>query len=219
MKKILAALISIALTLGGCAGNVYAADTTAANAPPVSLGSGITGTLPVANGGTGVTTSTGTGATVRGTSPTITTPNIVGTVAADSATAGSVGEYVESVVSANANAATATFKDMTTLSITAGDWDCVANVWSILTGAGTHTQMQIGISTGTAGNAFSDAVDGSNNAYASFPAGFTNDAPSLAVPSYRVSVAATTTVRLKTKFTFSAGSSSSYGRLSCRRRR
>lgn len=32
------------------------------------------GTLPVAKGGTGVTTSTGTGATVRGTSPTLTTP-------------------------------------------------------------------------------------------------------------------------------------------------
>jgi hypothetical protein len=34
----------------------------------------VTGTLPVANGGTGVTTSTGTGAVVLGTSPTLTTP-------------------------------------------------------------------------------------------------------------------------------------------------
>lgn len=34
----------------------------------------LTGTLPVANGGTGVTTSTGTGAVVLGTSPTLTTP-------------------------------------------------------------------------------------------------------------------------------------------------
>jgi hypothetical protein len=40
----------------------------------------ITGTLPVANGGTGVTTSTGTGATVRATSPTITTPTFSGAV-------------------------------------------------------------------------------------------------------------------------------------------
>ena len=37
-----------------------------------------TGTLPVANGGTGVTTSTGTGANVLGTSPTLTTPVING---------------------------------------------------------------------------------------------------------------------------------------------
>ena len=37
-----------------------------------------TGTLPVANGGTGVTTSTGSGANVLGTSPTLTTPVING---------------------------------------------------------------------------------------------------------------------------------------------
>jgi hypothetical protein len=38
------------------------------------LTTGVTGTLPVANGGTGVTSSTGTGAVVLGTSPTLTTP-------------------------------------------------------------------------------------------------------------------------------------------------
>jgi hypothetical protein len=45
----------------------------------------VTGTLPVANGGTGVTTSTGTGANVLGTSPTITGATI--TVAATAAPA------------------------------------------------------------------------------------------------------------------------------------
>jgi hypothetical protein len=49
------------LTLGGTLANV-------------DLTSQITGTLPVANGGTGVTTSTGTGATVLSTSPTLVTP-------------------------------------------------------------------------------------------------------------------------------------------------
>ena len=39
---------------------------------------GFFGVLPVVNGGTGVTTSTGTGATVRNTSPTLTTP-VLGT--------------------------------------------------------------------------------------------------------------------------------------------
>jgi hypothetical protein len=38
----------------------------------------VTGTLPVANGGSGVTTSTGTGANVLGTSPTLVTP-VLGT--------------------------------------------------------------------------------------------------------------------------------------------
>ena len=44
----------------------------------VSLTTQVSGTLPVANGGTGVTTSTGTGNTVLSTSPTLVTP-ILGT--------------------------------------------------------------------------------------------------------------------------------------------
>jgi hypothetical protein len=44
----------------------------------VSLTTGVTGTLPVANGGTGVTTSTGSGANALATSPTLVTP-ILGT--------------------------------------------------------------------------------------------------------------------------------------------
>ena len=46
------------------------------NTISVRLASDVTGTLPVVNGGTGVTTSTGTGATVLSTSPSLTTPNI-----------------------------------------------------------------------------------------------------------------------------------------------
>lgn len=40
----------------------------------IPLSSAVTGTLPVANGGTGVTSSTGSGAVVLGTSPTLVTP-------------------------------------------------------------------------------------------------------------------------------------------------
>lgn len=42
----------------------------------VNLTTMVTGTLPVANGGTGATTSTGSGVVVLGTSPTITTPTL-----------------------------------------------------------------------------------------------------------------------------------------------
>lgn len=42
----------------------------------VSLTTEVTGTLPVANGGTGVTSSTGTGSVVLSTSPTLTTPTL-----------------------------------------------------------------------------------------------------------------------------------------------
>lgn len=42
----------------------------------VSLATGVTGTLPIANGGTGSTTATGSGVLVLATSPALTTPNL-----------------------------------------------------------------------------------------------------------------------------------------------
>jgi hypothetical protein len=52
----------------------------------IGLGTAVTGTLAVANGGTGVTSSTGSGSVVLSTSPTLTTPNI-GAATATSLTA------------------------------------------------------------------------------------------------------------------------------------
>ena len=51
---------------------------TLTNATGLPLSTGVTGTLPVANGGTGTTTSTGSGSVVLSTSPTFVTP-VLGT--------------------------------------------------------------------------------------------------------------------------------------------
>ena len=67
------------LTLGGTvtsSGNL----TLSGAVTGISLTTGVTGTLPVANGGTGVTTSTGSGDNVLSTSPTLVAP-VLGTPA------------------------------------------------------------------------------------------------------------------------------------------
>jgi hypothetical protein len=74
------------------------------NVTGLPLTTGVTGTLPVANGGTGVTTSTGSGANVLGTSPTIATPTITGDATISGLTVGKGGGAVSTNTAVGASA-------------------------------------------------------------------------------------------------------------------
>lgn len=100
-----------------------------------------------------ITDETGTGANVFGTSPTITTPNIVGTVTNNNASAGSVGELLEGSVTTDTNTgATGVFFDATTITLTAGDWDVWGSFYCDRAGATfTSLDLEVGI-WGASGN-------------------------------------------------------------------
>ena len=141
---------------------------------------------------------------------------IRGTTTNDSAATGFVGEYVESTSSANGNfPTTATWGDMTSISLTAGDWDVSASFNTLRNGA-TVTDNSIGIST-TSGNSTSGMVVGNNWLTGAHSVAGEYDA-NLQIHNYRISIAATTTVYLKMSAVYTVATYQYDGyRLSARR--
>jgi hypothetical protein len=136
-----------------------------------------------------------------------------GTTTNDSAAAGYIGEYIESVIDTAQNFPTSTqYGDLTSISLTAGDWDVTETFRASLNSA-TCTDVSCGISV-TSGNSTTGLVAGSNlflmappsSAYGS-NMGFT----------YRVSLASTTTVYFKIMASYSLGNPQARGRISARR--
>lgn len=124
-----------------------------------------------------------------------------GTVTNDSAPAGSVGEYISSFVGVTSFPATTTYGDLTSISLTAGDWDVCAMSTANLNGA-TQTDWRLGIGT-TSGATFTGAAYGLNILGGAPPtSGYDS---SLSLPAVRLSLATTTTVYLKAFSTYSSG--------------
>lgn len=160
------------------------------------------------------TTSTGQSMIAGGFTP-VSTNGIIGTTTNDNANAGSVGEYVESVVtlgSPTTGFASGTPKNITSISLTAGDWDVCGNILSLPAAATTTSSAYGGLNTVT------DTLPNSELQYIGDTlSASANLSITMPLPRRRFSLNATTTVYLVARIFFAVSTMSMFGFINARR--
>lgn len=145
------------------------------------------------------------------TSCTITTPNIVGVSNGSNASAGSVGELITATGSA-VSVTSGTPKDITSISLTAGDWEVTGEVYFAPAGS-------------TVPSAYAGWVSSTSATIPPVPLYFSISGVTFAagtpycspVPSQRFSLSSTTTVYLSSNQTFSTSTMTATGIIRARR--
>jgi hypothetical protein len=173
----------------------------------------------------GLSGSTGTGSFVGSTSPTFTTGitftpttgGIVGTTTNDNVAALKVGEYIFSnITSPGVTLSTGTAADITSISLTPGDWDVWGNIVNGPAGGTTATQLIAWISTTSATLPTAPNNGAEILITQAFAAGATQAYP---VGQIRLSLAITTSVFLSIQQSFAVAGMTAYGFIGARRRR
>lgn len=141
------------------------------------------------------------------------TGQIMGTVAGDDAAAGSLGEWKVSNVVGITPATSGSWGNVTSLSLTAGDWDVSGTVFGV-GGSPLHTNLQVGISV-ESGTSFNDAINAYTVTYAAVNSNTTVSAATL--PKVRINVTGTTTVYLKGLMNYSGTGQTLQGSIQARR--
>lgn len=137
-----------------------------------------------------------------------------GTATNDNASAGNLGEYISSTVASASAVALSNnvAKDVTSIVLTAGDWDVWGNVISVNGGTITGFFAALSLTSNTLPTA------PNNGGYTNIAGISTTSNIAAYAGQMRVSVAANTTVYLETLAGFS-GSVSAYGTIAARRMR
>ena len=137
-----------------------------------------------------------------------------GTTTNDDAAAGQIGEFIaSSVVFPGGGISNNVPTNVTSLPLTAGDWDVRGEVWFHL-GSGTTGNVEAGISLA------SGSLPGNPGLGSRATQTFTHTASSgqvLALAPCRISLAAAATVYLVALCGFTTGSTTAYGRIEARR--
>lgn len=175
----------------------------------------------------GLSGSTGTGSFVGSNSPTLVTPTlgaasatsltfssttgIVGTTTNNDAAAGSVGEFISSIIlqASAISISNGVNANITSISLTAGDWDVFGNFYALPSAT------------------FSSVVGWSNSVSATLPdaayrctvgmSSSTLASLALSIPYRRYSLSGTTTIYLSVQAAFGSGTATAWGGISARR--
>lgn len=147
-----------------------------------------------------------------------TTGGIVGTTTNDNTTAGDVGELIESEVLAGSavSLTTNTTANVTSIPLTAGDWDVWGSVVFSPNALTTVTAVRAGIGTTSATFATRPAKGAGTTIQATLTTGVIQE---IVAGQLRLSVASTTTVYLLALSTFATNTQSAFGYIGARRRR
>lgn len=158
----------------------------------------------------GGTAPTGTGALVRQNQPTVNQANLVGVTTVSNAAAGSLGEVVTaSVLFASAVSLTSNVAaNLTSISLTAGDWDVYGNVFCVFNVGALNAFASINTTSATLPD--TSLVNGVENVASTTNAGFNT-------PVRRINVSSTTTVYMVVRAVFSSGTGSVCGNILARR--
>lgn len=173
---------------------------------------------PPAIGGTAAASGKFTTLQATSTITPSTTAGIVGTTAGDNAQTGSVGEVISSSVPIGSavGLTSGTAANITSISLTAGDWD----VWGTIATnpAGTTTQSLTIASINTVSGAQATLPNSGAMIVLPFAAGG-GSGIAASVGTRQINVTSTTTVYLVITSTFATSTNAAYGFLAARRRR
>lgn len=139
---------------------------------------------------------------------------IPGTATNDNASAGNVGEFTSSTVATpGTSLSTGTTANVTSMTLTAGDWDVTGVVDYVANAATIVTALRQGSSS-------TSATLGAQDTFSTDDIGATvGSDPANVIPTTRFSLAGSTTVYLVAKADFSVNTLSGYGTLRARRAR
>lgn len=210
---------------------VNLSNTLTANYSPSNYSVGATNVNAHLVGIDNALASTGSGNIVRATSATLVTPALgtpsalvltnatgdqTGTTTNDNAAAGKVGQYVSSsvLVGSAISLTSATNADVTSISLTAGDWDVRGCIIFVAAGGTIATRYASAISISSGFFPTSGAENNQQVLNITFPAG---QGCTLSAGPVRLSLAGTTTVYLEAQAVFTVSTMTAYGFIGARR--